>query len=135
MDSKKSEKKLTEQCPKCSKPMVNKDGTYCWCWEKQISPLRNRRKDVPTSVGEAIEQYPSPEAISPLTLQGKVNWRTLLQDSGLEPFEVELVIAKNLLGLTMNQIVKVQHWTSLGSANYHYRNSLKKLRKRGFSFE
>lgn len=53
---------------------------------------------------------------------------------GLDPFEVELIMARFVDGKPMKQIVKDQGWLNSSSANYFLRKVLKKLREGRFCF-
>jgi hypothetical protein len=54
--------------------------------------------------------------------------RNALSKAGLVPHEVDMLIARFVDNMTMSEIVKVQGWTSRGSAQYCLRQALKQLR-------
>lgn len=54
---------------------------------------------------------------------------------GIDPFEVELVLARFLERKSMRVIMEEQGWLNLNSANYYLRRTLAKLRHGGFKIE
>lgn len=59
-----------------------------------------------------------------------IEWR--LRQYGLKGYEIKLVLAKFVAEQTISEIVKEQGWSSAGSANYHLKQALAKLKDRKF---
>lgn len=81
-----------------------------------------------------IERYTmSADALYTSTTEENIDtieWR--LRQYGLMGFEIKLVLARFIGEKTINEIVKEQGWTSVGSANYHLKQALTKLKDRKF---
>lgn len=56
-----------------------------------------------------------------------------LYEFGLQAYEVQLLLSRFYDGMSFKDIVDQHKWTSVGSASYHFKMALKKLREGKFS--
>lgn len=126
----KARKPSEKPCDKSCKGRVLNSGVYCDCIEKKLPSLKNNRS-AKLVYTDGIERFPAPTPESsfgddPARLVEK------LIRYGLNPYEVNLIMARINEDKTFQEIVEEQGWTSIGTAHFHFRQALKKLRERGF---
>ncbi len=113
---------------KCKGLILDKErGVYCQHIERKLPKLSK----------QSVKAYPSCKIDSyGLFTQALVSEKQLEQrllEFGLSEFEVEMLLLRFIEKKPMSEIVEIQGWTSLSSANYYLKKSLKRLREGRFS--
>lgn len=100
---------------------------YCDCIEKKLPKKIKSSKELLVKdinlFTTTFDSYGSDDTPAVNKLETK------LRRLGLKEYEIDLVIRRIVDNEKMSDIVSDQGWTSRGSANYFYQQTLKKLRK------
>lgn len=103
---------------------------YCDCIESQL-PNLNQRQSVKAIPIPDIERHARGDS-SPTPESNTTRMLEKLDRCKLESWEKELIIDRFVEGKTLQQIMMDQGWTSVGSAEYHLKKTLNKLKIRGY---
>jgi hypothetical protein len=123
----RSEKKSINSCQKHCKGRIIGYDRYCKHIESRLPPKTSRRLSGVVDV-ENIATHPNQT-----TTEERVRRLTMkLKRYGFQDHEINLLLARAVDELKLREIVEEFNWTSIGAANHHYRQALKKLRKLGF---
>lgn len=126
-------KKSSDICPECRRSLINGNGSYCVCWERQLpknskNSIRARSSDTIEIYSDRLEAWAKKKEVS------KQAWINRLKEAGLDNHEVELVMDRFYEEVPFQGIVKQRGWVSVDAASYALKKAIGKLRKKGFSF-
>lgn len=129
-------KKLNEPCQKACKGRVlnAKRGKYCDCIERKLGESKRssiRARNIGHTINEVSESIPSWKTE---TERSKKEVTAHLALYGLADYEIEMIWLRFFEEVPFKDLVKQGGWTSVGAAAYFYRQTISKLRKRGFKW-
>jgi hypothetical protein len=133
-DQKSYKKQLADTCePGCKGTIVNKaKGQYCSCIESQMPnrKLKSKKEFYTNRIDDFwIQDDFYNREVSETDVVDQ------LVEFGLDPHEVELLVLRYIENKSMIEIVKLQGWLKLESANYYLRKTLAKLRAGSFKLK
>lgn len=128
----------TIKCEPGCEGKILPSGYYCQCLEAKLPKPSGRSVKLYTQ-GLSIESAATVNSAYPLyksTTEPRIaNLIDQLYRYGLEEFEVELIIARFIEEKTLREIRTELGWTSHSSIDHHLKQTLKKLKKRGFTLD
>lgn len=132
-----SGKRFTEtKCEEGCQGRVLKPGLYCKCIESKLPKMGSYKSVQLVYVGGSIDNLVEGQSLYETpNEEDTVSLKQALVDNGLDPHEVDLVLARFVEDKTFREIAATQNWTSMGSCAYHFKMALKKLRERNFKLK